>query len=89
MRCFFDAYSGQSYGGTGKLTDWNTAKRAVEGGFRVFLAGGLTPQNVKQAVEYVKPYAVDVSSGVEASPGVKDHKKMEEFVYAVKNALKD
>ncbi len=84
-----DAYSPQSYGGTGRLTDWDLAKRTVEEGFRVFLAGGLNPQNVSHAVGYVKPYAVDVSSGVESSPGVKDHKKLEEFINAVKNAPMD
>lgn len=78
-----------AYGGSGQKADWEFAKNLVEEGFRVFLAGGLKPDNVVQAIVKVKPYAVDVSSGIEVSPGVKDHKKMEEFFHAVKNALKD
>jgi len=77
------------YGGSGQESDWEFAKGLVEEGFKVFLAGGLKPENVKEAVRRVRPYAVDVSSGIEVSPGIKDHKKMEEFVNAVKNAFKD
>ena len=61
----------------------------MEEGFKVFLAGGLRPENVKESIRSVRPYAVDVSSGIELSPGIKDHNKMEEFVNAVKNAFKD
>jgi phosphoribosylanthranilate isomerase len=57
----------------------------VEEGFKVFLSGGLNPKNVSLAVRKVKPYAVDVSSGIEKEPGVKDHKKMEEFIHAIEN----
>ncbi|MFN7065235.1 MAG: phosphoribosylanthranilate isomerase [Aquificaceae bacterium] len=78
-----------SYGGSGQLSNWDFAKDLVEKGYRVFLAGGLRPENVKQAIREVGPYAVDVSSGIEKTPGVKDHKKMEEFVHAVKNSFKD
>lgn len=74
------------YGGSGQLSDWNYAKSLVERGFKVFLAGGLKIENVAQAIREVKPYAVDVSSGIEESPGIKDHRKMEEFVHAVKNS---
>ena len=77
------------YGGSGQSADWEFAKILVEDGFRIFLAGGLRPDNVAQAITKVKPYAVDVSSGIEISPGIKDHKKMEEFMHAVKNALKN
>ncbi|MDM7266731.1 MAG: phosphoribosylanthranilate isomerase [Aquificota bacterium] len=77
------------YGGSGQESDWELAKGLVEEGFKVFLAGGLRPENVKEAIRSVRPYAVDVSSGIELSPGIKDHKKMEEFVNAVKNAFKD
>ncbi len=79
----------EAYGGSGKRSDWNLARELVERGFRVILAGGLNPENVREAIRFVKPYGVDVSSGVETSPGVKDHKKMEEFVHAVKDALGD
>lgn len=75
-----------SYGGTGVLSDWKLARRLREEGFRVILAGGLNSQNVKEAVAEVMPYGVDVSSGIERAPGIKDHRKMEEFVHAVKNA---
>ncbi|MCX8075995.1 MAG: phosphoribosylanthranilate isomerase [Aquificaceae bacterium] len=76
------------YGGSGKHSNWKMARDLVDRGFRVFLAGGLTPEKVQEAIREVKPYCVDASSGIEISPGVKDHKKMEEFVHAVKNALK-
>ncbi len=79
----------ESYGGSGKRSDWSTAKELVERGFRVILAGGLNSESVREAIKAVKPFGVDVSSGIEISPGIKDHKKMEEFVHAVKNALGD
>ncbi|MEJ7555785.1 MAG: phosphoribosylanthranilate isomerase [Aquificaceae bacterium] len=78
-----------SYGGSGKRSDWSIAKELVERGFRVILAGGLNSESVREAIKTVKPFGVDVSSGIEMSPGIKDHKKMEEFVHAVKNALGD
>ncbi|MCS7261837.1 MAG: phosphoribosylanthranilate isomerase [Aquificaceae bacterium] len=77
------------YGGSGKRADWYRAKALVEEGFRVFLAGGLNPSNVKEALLRVRPYCVDVSSGIEQSPGIKDHRKMEEFVRAVKDSPED
>ncbi len=80
-----DTYSHRAYGGTGESFDWNIAKALVKGGFRVFLSGGLNPKNVSLAVKTVKPYAVDVSSGIEREPGLKDHKKMEEFTRAFGN----
>ncbi|HEX9996379.1 MAG TPA: phosphoribosylanthranilate isomerase [Abditibacterium sp.] len=68
------------YGGTGQLADWNAARRLVEAGFQVILAGGLSPQNVARAVESVQPWAVDVVSGVEAEKGIKDAQKVRDFV---------
>jgi len=59
-------------GGTGRTADWSAARRAVENGFRVLLAGGLSPENLREAVEAVRPRAVDLNSGVESAPGVKD-----------------
>jgi phosphoribosylanthranilate isomerase len=77
-----DSFSKGQYGGTGKVHDWNLSKQVVEAvaPVPVILAGGLKPENVKEAVLAVKPYAVDVASGVEASPGVKDHGKVRAFV---------
>ncbi|HEX8464937.1 MAG TPA: phosphoribosylanthranilate isomerase [Abditibacterium sp.] len=74
------APGGTIYGGTGHLADWNGARRLVELGFRVVLAGGLDPDNVARAVETVQPWGVDVVSGVEASKGRKDAAKVRDFV---------
>jgi len=79
-----DAYSPGALGGTGERFDWELAVRAKEFGKPIFLAGGLTPQNVADAVRRVQPFAVDVSSGVESAPGRKDSEKMREFVKAVR-----
>lgn len=78
-----DAYSPKAFGGTGVTFNWEAAKVAKQYG-PVILAGGLTPGNVRQAVEKVEPYAVDVSSGVEAAPGKKDPVKVREFVRRAK-----
>ena len=78
-----DAFSQDSYGGTGKTADWELAKEAARS-FSFFLAGGLTPDNVQDAIQKVHPYGVDVSSGVESTPGKKDPAKVEAFVQAVK-----
>lgn len=67
-------------GGTGQKGDWALAHAATKLGRPVILAGGLTPQNVKQAVREVRPYAVDVSSGVESAPGRKDHQLLRLFI---------
>ncbi len=79
-----DARREGSYGGTGKTFDWNIAVRAKEYG-RVILAGGLTPENVEVAVRFVRPYGVDVSSGVEAKPGKKDPEKVRLFIARAKS----
>jgi phosphoribosylanthranilate isomerase len=71
----------QTYGGTGRLADW-AAARALAAHYPVFLAGGLTPANVAEAVAQVRPWGVDVASGVEASPGKKDRAKLQAFVQA-------
>ena len=78
-----DTYSDQAYGGTGLTTDWNLAAEAARTS-RVLLAGGLTPENVGEAVCTVRPYGVDVSSGVETAPGKKDHEKIRAFIEAAR-----
>lgn len=81
-----DAYSPDAYGGTGKTIDWQLAATATQFVSSVILAGGLTPDNVAEAIRIVRPYAVDVSSGIESSPGIKDRGKMKAFVEAVRSA---
>jgi phosphoribosylanthranilate isomerase len=65
--CLLDAYSPAAFGGTGKRFNWEIACEAMIRGHRIVLAGGLTPDNVAEAIRQVNPYAVDVSSGVEVS----------------------
>jgi phosphoribosylanthranilate isomerase len=79
-----DTYSEHSYGGTGKTFNWQIATSLVKDGWRVFLSGGLSPENVSRAIGEVKPYCVDVSSGVESAPGVKDPQKLRKFIEEVK-----
>lgn len=81
-----DAHSANGLGGTGDKFNWDLAVAAQQFGKPVFLAGGLTPQNVAAAVRQVKPFAVDVSSGVESSPGKKDPAKVQAFIQAVRTA---
>jgi phosphoribosylanthranilate isomerase len=81
------ARAGQ-FGGSGAAADWNVARRAAVS-HRVILAGGLTPENVGAAIRSVRPYGVDVASGVEAKPGKKDHAKLKEFVDAVRQAERE
>ena len=73
-----------SYGGTGRTFAWNLAVGVAPG--RLFLAGGLDPDNVAEAVQRVRPYAVDVASGVESEPGRKDHARVREFIRNAKAA---
>ena len=78
-----DAFSEAAYGGTGKTADWNLATEAAQS-FSFLLAGGLTADNVQEAIRTVQPYGVDVSSGVEAGPGKKDPAKVTAFIRAAK-----
>jgi phosphoribosylanthranilate isomerase len=74
-----DAYRKDLYGGTGITADWTIAARLAQQ-YPILLAGGLTPENVAEAVRQVRPWGVDVASGVEVSPGKKDAAKMRAFV---------
>lgn len=76
-----DSFEPGKPGGTGKSFDWDLVPRDLE--LPVILAGGLTPDNVASAVASVSPFAVDANGGVEASPGIKDHAKIEAFIREV------
>jgi len=80
-----DAYDAQLLGGTGKPFNWALAREA-NGFGTIILAGGLAPENVGEAIREVRPFAVDVASGVEASPGVKDDQRLRRFFAAVNAA---
>jgi phosphoribosylanthranilate isomerase len=79
-----DTFSDNMHGGTGKTFDWNLALPAKKMG-PVILAGGLTPRNIRQAVRQVRPYGVDVCSGVEKSPGIKDLEKVRAFLKNIRS----
>lgn len=80
-----DTYVGDKYGGTGLTFNWELAAKAKEFGKPVILSGGLSPDNVEEAIRTARPYAVDVSSGVESEPGRKDYSKMKEFIDNVRS----
>lgn len=79
-----DAAVKGAYGGTGQLSDWDAAK-AVKGIGPLILSGGLTSANAADAWEAVKPFALDLASGVEATPGIKDHEKLKTFFASIRN----
>ncbi len=82
-----DSSSASAYGGTGKTADWELAKFAVEElGAPVILAGGINPVNVAEALKKVRPFGIDVSSGVESAPGIKDHEKMKRLFEEIRKA---
>jgi phosphoribosylanthranilate isomerase len=82
MTVLLDAHDPVRRGGTGRPIEWSVAESAAR--VRpVILSGGLTPENVRRAAEAVRPYAVDVSSGVEAAPGIKDESKLRAFFAAL------
>ena len=78
----FDAWSDDLYGGTGHSFDWSRLPTTTD--YQLILAGGLTADNVNKAVAMTKPYMVDVSGGVESSPGVKDPQKLKAFIAEAK-----
>ena len=82
-----DGFDRGQRGGTGKTFQWDIALRSKKYA-RVFLAGGLTPENIGEAIRTAKPYAVDICSGVESKPGKKDPKKLKQLAQAIRNAQK-
>jgi phosphoribosylanthranilate isomerase len=84
-RLLLDTFHPEAYGGTGETFDWDLAAQIAErAGLPVILAGGLTPENVAEAIRRVRPFGVDVSSGIESSPGVKDPEKLRAYLEAAK-----
>lgn len=83
-----DTYVKGQHGGTGKTFNWTLAKEAKQYGL-VILSGGLTPEDVRQAINLVSPHGVDVSSGVESAPGIKDHEKIRRFVAEARAQMGD
>lgn len=75
-----DGFSEKKRGGTGTVADWGIARSAVERGMKVYLAGGLSPDNVADAIRNVRPFAVDACSSLESDLGRKDHDKVRRFV---------
>ena len=86
--CLLDAWSPAAHGGTGTTFNWEIAAKAVAS-HTIILAGGLTPENVAGAVATVKPYAVDVSSGVESAPGKKDAGQVSRFIRASRSLQRE
>jgi len=83
-----DSGNDEQPGGTGKTHDWNLSRSVRDNvSVPVILSGGLTPDNVVDAITKVRPYAVDVSSGVELSPGIKDHEKISLFIRRAKSVI--
>jgi phosphoribosylanthranilate isomerase len=80
-----DGHASGQHGGTGRVAPWGLLAE-FRPGIPVILAGGLTPENVAEAIRVVRPYAVDVASGVESSPGVKDPEKMRRFIANAREA---
>ncbi len=87
-----DAALPGQWGGTGQVLDWNSVVPFLGRGDtdlrkQLILAGGLNPENICRAIQIVRPFAVDVSSGVEDEPGIKNHSKIKEFMHAVHNTV--
>ncbi|MCP4575004.1 MAG: phosphoribosylanthranilate isomerase [Deltaproteobacteria bacterium] len=80
-----DTYQKDIHGGTGRAFDWRLAIKAKESGIPVVLSGGLKIENIQEALIRVNPSAIDVSSGIEESPGIKDHERMKRFMEKVVN----
>ena len=83
-----DTYSEKAAGGTGKIFNWDRAVEIIALGIPVILAGGLTPLNIEEAIKKVRPYGVDLNSGIEKSPGKKDHALMKELFLNMEGVFK-
>ena len=81
-----DASHHKLRGGTGQVVDWSVAKKVNDLGTRLFLAGGLSPENVRDAIATVNPYAVDTCSAIESVPGKKDHDRVRSFIRVVRES---
>uniref|UniRef100_A0A7V4N3N7 N-(5'-phosphoribosyl)anthranilate isomerase n=1 Tax=Thermodesulfobacterium geofontis TaxID=1295609 RepID=A0A7V4N3N7_9BACT len=79
-----DTYVKDIPGGTGKTFNWEIAKKVVSLGYKVFLAGGINPNNVLSAIRKVSPYAIDIAGGVELYPGKKDPEKIKRLFNSLK-----
>jgi phosphoribosylanthranilate isomerase len=80
-----DTKDNRLHGGTGRVFDWSIAQRVSRIVPKLYLAGGLSPENVSEAIEMVQPYAVDACSSLEDKPGIKNHERMRIFVSAVRS----
>jgi phosphoribosylanthranilate isomerase len=80
-----DASHRELRGGTGQVIDWAVARLVRDLGVKMFLAGGLSPENVREAIDTVDPYGIDACSGLEESPGIKDHRRLQAFFRAVRS----
>ena len=81
----FDTFHKDAFGGSGKTFDWKLLKSFKKAKIPFFVSGGLTPKNVSALIIKIRPFAVDVSSGVESKPGKKDHAKIKGFIKTVKS----
>jgi len=81
-----DAAGPDRPGGTGKRADWNWARRGVNAGLRLIVAGGLDPDNVTELIQEVRPFGVDASSGLESEPGRKDPQRVQTFIERIREA---
>ena len=79
-----DAFAGNARGGTGRVVDWRVARKVSELVPKLFLAGGLSPENISEAVALVKPFAVDACSSLESAPGRKDAERVRAFISAAR-----
>lgn len=86
MPILLDGYHPAVPGGTGQRADWSLARRMVEAGFVLYLAGGLSPENLAEAIATVRPAVVDLNSGVESMPGVKDPARLAAAIEIVRQA---
>lgn len=84
-----DAFDRDARGGTGRVIDWRLARRTSELVPKLFLAGGLTVENVTEAIAAARPYAVDACSGLECAPGRKDAQRVQTFIRAAKETMND